>query len=304
MALQVGIHKFTGRLDNVIGYRRNGKYFLRSMPDKVRQTAATRRAARHFGVASRKGKLIRTAFRPHLNVRYDCSLVNRLNKLFIQAGRNNFPDLQDFHFNRHTGLEKLFTIPPIFTVNGTLHIPAQELEPQGTNTHLEVRLVAVRIDFRTQRVISSESSTAIIDLDEDTPFNGLALSVPTEGEGVLMVVLQCRACKATNGILYPSCDRRYIAADVIHLVVPIDQVLIPAALIAKASRKRFAFRNGMNQGASSPSLWGALETSAQGDEAISQTANGSSSSVVTHGPPSPSLRGAVGPPAQGDEAIS
>ena len=111
MALQVGIHKFTGRLDNVIGYRRNGRYFFRSMPDKVRQTAATKRAARSFGIASRKGKLIRSAFRPHLDVRYDCSLVNRLNKLVIQAGRNNFPDLQGFHFNRHTGLEKLFTIP-------------------------------------------------------------------------------------------------------------------------------------------------------------------------------------------------
>ncbi|HEY1165683.1 MAG TPA: hypothetical protein VGE90_10965 [Chitinophaga sp.] len=286
MALQVGIHKFTGRLDNVIGYRRNGKYFFRSMPDKVRQTAATKRAARSFGIASRKGKLIRRAFRPHLDVRYDCSLVNRLNKLFIQAGPNNFPGLQGFHFNRHTGLEKLFTIPPVFTVNGTLHIPAQELEPQGLNTHLEVRLIAVRIDFRTQRVISSEASSAIIPLDEDIPFNGLALSVPTEGEGVLMVALQCRASKAINGILYPSGDRRYIAANIIHLAVPADQVMIPHALIVKAARKHFAFRNRT------------------GDEAISLTANGSSSSVNNQGSPSPSLRGTAGPPVQGDEAIS
>ena len=289
MALQVGIHKFTGRLDNVIGYRRNNKYFLRSMPDKVRQTAATKRAARRFGIASRKGKLIRAAFHPHLGLRHDGTLVNRLNKLFIQAGRNNFPDLQGFHFNRHTGLEKLFTIPPIFTVNGTLHIPAQELEPQGANTHLEVRLIAARIDFRTQRVLSSESSTAIIDLDENIPFNGLALSVPTEGEGILMVTLQCRACKAINGILYASNDRRYIAADVIHLVVPAEQVLIPAALIAKASRKRFAFRNN-GQG---------------------RATNGSPSSVNIQGSSSPSLRSpsrrvgrAVGAPAERDEAIS
>jgi len=298
MALQVGIHKFTGRLDNVIGYRRNGKYFLRSMPDKVRQTAATKRAARRFGIASRKGKLIRTAFRPYLNVRYDSALVNRLNKLFIQAGPDNFPDLQGFHFNRHTGLEKLFTIPPVFTVNGTLHIPAQELEPQGVNTHLEVRLIAARIDFRTQRIISSESSTAIIELDEDIPFNGLALSVPTEGEGVLMVTLQCRACKATNGILYPTNDRRYIAADVIHLVVPAEQVLIPDALIAKASRKRFVFRNnseGRRTNGSSSSV----------------NIQGLSSSVNSHASSSPSLRSpsrrvgkAAGPPAERDEAIS
>ncbi|HEY1166181.1 MAG TPA: hypothetical protein VGE90_13465 [Chitinophaga sp.] len=284
MALQVGIHKFTGRLDNVIGYRRNGKYFFRSMPDNVQQTAATKRAARRFGIASRKGKLIRTAFRPHLGIRYDGTLVNRLNKLFIKAGRDNFPDFQGFHFNRHTGLEKLFTIPPIFTVNGTLHIPAQELEPQGANTHLEIRLIAVRLDFRTHRVLSSESSSAIIDLDESIPFNGLALSVPTEGEGVLMVTLQCRACKATNGILYPSNDRRYIAADVIHLVVPADQVLIPDALLAKAYRKRFVFRNnGQGRGTNwSPSQ---------------KATNESPSLEGTNGSPFPSLRGAVEPPA-------
>jgi hypothetical protein len=115
--------------------------------------------------------------------------------------------------------------------------------PQGTNTHLEVRLIAVRMDFKTQRVISSEAASAIIDFNEDVPFNGIALNVPIEGEGTLMVALQCRACKAINGILYPTGDRRYMAADIIHLVVPIEQVLIPDACIAKAPRKRFVFRN-------------------------------------------------------------
>jgi hypothetical protein len=257
------------------------------MPDKVRQTAATKRAARHFGIASRKGKLIRAAFRPHLGVRFDCSLVNRLNSLFIQSGPNNFPDLQGFHFNRHTGLEKLFTIPPIFTINGTLHIPAQELEPQGTNTHLEVRLIAARIDFRTQRVLRFESSSAIIDLNPDIPFNGLALSVPTEGEGVLMVTLQCRACKATNGVLYPSCDRRYIAADVIHLVVPAEQVLIPDALIKKASRKRFVFRNHLKP---------LPNTSATTSFVAPHGANVPSSSVIAK--PVPTKSGAGRPSAE------
>ncbi|HEY0612188.1 MAG TPA: hypothetical protein VGD35_21085, partial [Chitinophaga sp.] len=147
MALQTGVFKFTGRLQNVIGYRRNGKYFFRSMPDKVRQTASTKRAARHFGMASRRGKLIRKAVRSHLDMRYDGTLVNRLNKLFIQAGRDHFPNLQGFHFNKHTGIEKLFVELPVFTVNGTLHIPAQELLPQGNNTHIELRLIATRISF-------------------------------------------------------------------------------------------------------------------------------------------------------------
>jgi hypothetical protein len=331
MALQVGVHKFVGRLDNVIGYRRNGKYFFRSMPDKIRQTSATRRASRYFGIASRKGKLIRTAFRPHLDMRYDTTLVNRLNKLFIGAGRNDFPNLKGFHFNRHTGLDKMFLIPPVFTTNGTLHIPAQEMLPQGVNTHLEVRLIAVRIDLPSLRVLSSEASTAIINLDENEPFNGLALSVPTEGEGILMVALQCRACVATNGVLYPSYDRRYMAADVIHLVVPINQITNTKATHLGSSQrtgfrkppKRITLLSSLREtnGASSPSLQGingptspsqganGSSSPLQGINGLSspsQGANGSSSplqevngpsspSQGANRPPSPSLRGPQSP---------
>jgi hypothetical protein len=41
MAKQTGLFQFTGKLDNVIGYRRNGNYFVRSMPVTVKQTTAT-----------------------------------------------------------------------------------------------------------------------------------------------------------------------------------------------------------------------------------------------------------------------
>jgi len=241
MALQTGLFKFTGQLDNVIGYRRNGKYFLRSAPDKVRQTAATKRAARSFGIASAKGKLLRRALRPYLNMRPDGTLINRLNKLFIQAGRTDFPNLQGFHFNKHTGLEKLFTLPPVFTTNGTLQIPAQELLPQGKATHIELRLIATRIDFAAHRVLSTDVSTAIVQLDPDELFNGMALNVPVDGEGTLIVALQYRSYTICNGNISFSCDRRYMAADIIHVNIPAEKVLAKAGLTkALTKHKRFA----------------------------------------------------------------
>ncbi|HEY0612009.1 MAG TPA: hypothetical protein VGD35_20190 [Chitinophaga sp.] len=235
MALQTGLFKFTGQLDNVIGYRRNGKYFLRSAPDKVRQTAATKRAARSFGIASAKGKLLRGALRSHLNMRCDGALVNRLNKLFIQAGRAHFPNLQGFHFNKHTGLDKLFLVPPVFTTNGTLHIPAQELLPQGKATHVELRLIAARINFAAHRVLSSDVSTAIIHLDPDEPFNGMALNVPVDGDGTLVVVLQYRSYTICNGNRSFSNDRRYMAADVIHINIPAQKATRHASGFASIS---------------------------------------------------------------------
>jgi hypothetical protein len=264
MALQTGLFKFTGQLNNVIGYRRNGKYFFRSAPEKVRQTAATKRAACSFGIASRKGKLLRHALCAHLDVRYDGTLINRLNKLFIQAGRAHFPDLQGFHFNKHTGLEKLFTLPPVFTANGTLHIPAQELLPQGKATHVELRLIAARIDFAAHRVLSTDVSTAIIELKEDELFNGMALSIPTEGKGAFVVVLQYRSYTICNGTPSFSRDRRYMAANIIHINVPAQKAHAPIS-----SSLRSAAEPGISTpvtvssrktGGSTPSLQGPAKT--------------------------------------------
>ncbi|MGF6844776.1 hypothetical protein QFZ51_000011 [Chitinophaga sp. W3I9] len=47
MGKQVGIISFTGKLGNLIGYRRNGQYFVRTMPETVRQTAACKAKVRH-----------------------------------------------------------------------------------------------------------------------------------------------------------------------------------------------------------------------------------------------------------------
>ncbi|WP_298737771.1 hypothetical protein [uncultured Chitinophaga sp.] len=287
MALQTGVLKFTGKMQNVIGYRRNGKYFLRSMPDKVRQTAATRRAARHFGVASRKGKLVRNAFRPQLDIR-DGTLVNRLNRLFIQAGPHDFPQLRGFRINRHTGLEKLFTIPPVFTANGALHIPPQELLAQGNNTHVALRLIASRISFAQNRVISTETATTIIGLQPDQPFRGITLNVPVEGDGALIVVLQYHACKAGNGVLYPCGDRRYMAADVINLTIPVTE-LTNTAFLVKAGRKRFIFRKGAISFTAKP-VPGSRErcSSLRSNSTTPLTATGSSISLPQERPERPS----------------
>ena len=49
MGRQTSLLTFTGRAGNLIGYHRDGKHFMRCMPETVRQTSATRQAAQRFG---------------------------------------------------------------------------------------------------------------------------------------------------------------------------------------------------------------------------------------------------------------
>ena len=225
MAKQTGLFKFTGKLDNVIGYRRNGVHFLRSMPAAVRQTKATRQASRNFGIASRRGKLVRKAFAGQLDMRSDGTLVNRLNKALIQSGLQG---MKRFQFNRHTGLAKFFAISPELSDDGILRIPAQELPQLPAITSLEAKLIAVRINFAERRITGTHSIVRMIDMHR--PFDGMELDISVPGKGTLIIALQVRACKGSQ----VTGDRKYMAADVIAVVPSAVQ------LTAKKNKKPVA----------------------------------------------------------------
>lgn len=211
MAKQTGLLTFTGKLGNLIGYLRDGNYFLRSMPQVVRQTVATRKASRNFGIASRKAKLIRQALLPLLNIHPGSSLVNRLNKALIQ---NELQGLEGFRWNRYTGITQFFTRPPECTAAGMLDIPAQTLAPMGGATHVRIRAIAVRIGFIERRIIRRNTSDITIELNK--PFDGTTLPIDAPGKGTLLVVLEVQAYK--DGVAMN--DRRFTAADIIAVVTP------------------------------------------------------------------------------------
>ncbi len=243
MGKQTSVIKFTGKLGNLAGYRRKGEHIVRTLPDKVRQTPATRRAAKDFGAISRQGKVIRQAIVPHLDIRYDGTLVNRLNRALILAGKDARPDVTErthpatgstppsnarglqvltgFRFNPYTGISNIFGIPPVYTPDGVLELSAQILDPLGSATHLQVCALAVRINFTERRTVNVEEASAVIDLEQ--PFTGLKLPVTAAGKGTLFIVLQIQACISCNGSLYPLGDRRYMAADIVMVETPAAQ---------------------------------------------------------------------------------
>jgi hypothetical protein len=213
MAKQMSVIPFTGKIGNLIGYKRNGKYFLRSMPESVQQTAATRRASRRFGIASGKGAFIRNAFYSHLDIHCDGSHINRMNKVLIAAG-DDHAAITGFRFNQHTGVDHFFTVAPRLLRNGILNIPAQTIGWYKGIAALEVKVIATRIDFRSRQVAGNETVALILDTDATFQETNISLDVP--GEGSLVVVFQVRALYKDG----PSGNRQYMAADIIAVTAP------------------------------------------------------------------------------------
>ncbi len=215
MAILESLIPFTGRLGNIIAYKRNGKHCLRTVPETVRQTANTRRAAKTFGAASRKGALIRSAFRPHLDIFPDRVVVNRLNSYILDAGRNNHAGLKGFRFNGYTGLNKYFGPPPVFTKDGRLHIPPQRFQTFKKAVRMEIKVIASRIDFSTRTITGTDTAVLSIDLKERfQDFEGGDMWVNVPGKGTLVVTLQVKQFFEDFDIR----DRKCEAADIIAVV--------------------------------------------------------------------------------------
>jgi hypothetical protein len=213
MARQNSLITFTGKLGDVIGYERNGKYFLRRMPEVVRQTTATRRAAKRFGMASRKAALIRNAFYDDLDIRCDSSHINRLNSMLITAAGNH-EAITGFRFNQYAGTDRFFSVAPRLFRNGILHIPPQTLARCKDITTLEVKVIATRIDFGTCQITGTE--TAIMMIDPHQYFAGADVALDVPGAGTLIITLQVRGMLKDAS----SCNRQYLAADIIAVMEP------------------------------------------------------------------------------------
>ncbi|SFO29388.1 hypothetical protein SAMN05428949_4821 [Chitinophaga sp. YR627] len=212
MAKQISFITFTGKLGNLIGYERGGKYFLRSTPEQVRQTPATRRAAQRFGLASSKAALIRHAFYDELDIHCDSGHINRLNKLLIKAAGNHAA-ITRFRFNQYTGTDRFFSIEPKLFRNGTLHIPAQSIHLHKDIAALEIKVIATRIDFNSKQICHTE--TVVMTIDPAVHFCGADVPLDITGTGTLVVTLQIRGLDKEG-----YSRKQYEAADIIAVMEP------------------------------------------------------------------------------------
>lgn len=216
MARQTGKFPFIGRVGNMIGYKRNGVYYMRSVPEKVTQTKATKKAANNFGKASNKGGLIRNALKPHLDVICDKSHVYRLNSKLIKS--SDLRNLPGFRFNNKTGIDQYFHMKPVLTENNILQIPKQQIPDIFKHTLLDIKLIATKIDLGAKRIIDTVSHA--VRINSDKPFSGLQFEVNIPGNGTLIMALQVRGLFEDGA---PSHDKRWAVADIIAVVPQNEQ---------------------------------------------------------------------------------
>lgn len=230
MAIQQGPNFFVGKLGNQIGYKVGDKYYVRTMPETVNRSKATKQAAVDFGIASKAGKLVRHAILDELDIPFDSTITNRLNKTLAPVIKlDNFSArLEGFSFNKHTPLDKLLKQSPKLQKNadGTtlLQIPAQHISSSRNATHIEIKVIAASINFSKNKYNRLDGETLLIDLKET--FTGATLHFPAPKNDTTLYILQVRSLELENRKYYDVKNRKYYAAEIIA-VTP-ERIFKPA----------------------------------------------------------------------------
>jgi hypothetical protein len=132
--------KIAGTISNVIFYEFRGKQVIRSKPLRVKQTKASKAAAKDFGRAVRYSRIIRNSLDRVIDPK-DKPMMYRLNNELLQWLRDSKDDsktmaanilrLESFDFNGESYLGRCLRFKPLadFSVKGKIFVDIRALKP-------------------------------------------------------------------------------------------------------------------------------------------------------------------------------
>lgn len=210
MAKKLNI-QFSGRIGPLVGCLRDGKYYYRGRPVKVKQTKATKQSAGHFGIAAKAGKIMRLNLAQSIPNTKDqpmqLSLASaigkwlRIKSTLPPAPVSDIPFVNHFNFNPEVPLEEKLKIAIAFEHSGpgiaklrlASFVPLQQVKAPAGTTHLQFSISAAALRLSDDTCYGSSHFTFTIPYN-DTLNNAqeIALPLQTDPGNLLIAALQLR----------------------------------------------------------------------------------------------------------------
>lgn len=239
MAIAKGIIPLSGKLDNQVHYRRNGKNFVRSNASHHTLSENSKKSGIEFGRAGSAASLVRTALGYMVNRMADNGFYNRLSAHFYRVIRScntkrpgerevvdgNLALLKAVELNRYTHSLKIFSAEPVVVIDPAADISitlprfsvkgiAKAFPRAGT---LVVQLCCCACDFANKKGLVAKADDLQISLHPSFfPGGRLRLPAGVTDDKVLLVAIGFY-CLDRYG--QPIGDRHYQAGRIIEAVL-------------------------------------------------------------------------------------
>lgn len=216
MAIQAAAY-LKGKIDNVVFYQRSGIYIARSIPDNVKQSAATRQRSINFGIASSAGKTLRQLLSASIVYPRDKKMQGRFSGSIAQwLGISNvsgllpvadIPFLKDFSFNGSTKVAERFRVPfsislpsdNLLQVYIPSFVPAVSMAAPAHTVAVKFIITAAACRLKDATAMGNFSVTLTFPYTNDT-INEQTISFPVNTEaGNIVIVAGLMKFKLHNG---------------------------------------------------------------------------------------------------------
>ncbi len=225
--------QITGRIQNIVFYKRGDKYYARSVSGSIKQTKATKKRAGEFGKASRAGKILRQQLLPVIPFPADNKMQTRLVSDLCRWLRSGFdpeqpcdpvPYLDCFPFTQgdtvaerwRVSLEVTKAAEDTLQMKIPAFVPAENiLAPAGT-VLVKCHIATGGYDLKNGGNTGGTTTTLNFDYNnEPVAEQIISLPTPTPSQSLIVTGVSVEYYFNKNGHLQKSVNKAFMPAGIV-----------------------------------------------------------------------------------------
>jgi hypothetical protein len=225
--------QITGRIQNIVFYKRGDKYYARSVSSGIRQTKATKKRATEFGKASRAGKILRQQLLSVIPFPADNKMQTRLVSDLFSWFRSGFdPEqpcdpvlfLNDFSFTESDTVAQRWRVSLEVTQTGNnmlqikipSFVPAKNIKAPAGTVSVKCNIATGGYHLKNGGETGSFSTSLNFNYnDKPVPAQILSLPTPTPPGSLIVTGVSLEYYFNKNGHLQKSTNKAFMPAGIV-----------------------------------------------------------------------------------------
>lgn len=228
--------QITGRIQNIVFYKRGDKYYARTVSGNIRQTKATKKRATEFGKASGAGKVLRHQLIPVIPFPSDNKMQTRLvSELFSWFRANVNPEepvnpgpyLDGFGFTDgsgvsdrwHVTLEVTKAADDILEIKIPAFVPAKNLSAPAGTVSVKCNIATGGYQLKNGGGTGGFSTTIHFNYTgEIIPAQTVSLPTPAPSGSLVVVGISLEYYFIKNGHLQKTKNKAFMPAGIVKAI--------------------------------------------------------------------------------------
>ena len=233
MPSQINV-QITGRIKNTIFYKTGDKYYVRSVPAKVKQTKATKKRATQFGKASGAGKCLRQQLLSVIPFPADNNMQTRLvSALFqwLKPTPDNLPQPCDpvpyvstyqftqgytVHERWKVALAVACSFPGTLELKIPAFVPDKSISAPANTVSVKCNISAAGCNVKNSVATGGYSTSLLFDFNDTlVPEQIISLSLPTAAGSMVVTAISLEYNFVKNGHLRKTVNKAFMPAGIV-----------------------------------------------------------------------------------------